>query len=288
MIYKVIFLLLISLELFSLTLKETYYVNSSNIKLLDIAPDAKYDVTLYRIQKGRYTKRVKTKDLLKVLQKHDLASIITSSRYVKFILKSPIDISQIEQKLQKTYLQKYPNMIINSISVTPRGYIKYISDKYEINIKNRSYLSHSGTLNIKTIENKKIFFDYTIDAHLEVYVSKESIKKGEQLSLRNTAKKNIKFEKFRALPIDVNNINKTQVKRHTKKDLILTLKDIESLNLVKKGSNVNVTLNNQSITISFTAKALQNGKLNDIITVIKSDSKKIQVNIIGKNRVEIR
>jgi flagella basal body P-ring formation protein FlgA len=114
------------------------------------------------------------------------------------------------------------------------------------------------------------------------------MKKGEKLSILNTIKKEIKFDRFRALPISAKHINTTQLKHHIKKEILLTTRDIEILNLVKKGSNINVTLNNKNITISFLAKALQNGKLNDIITVRKSDGKKIKVKVIGKNRVEIQ
>ena len=42
------------------------------------------------------------------------------------------------------------------------------------------------------------------------------------------------------------------------------------------------------MAINFSAKALQSGKLNDIISVRKRDGKRLKVRVVGKNRAEIR
>ena len=69
----------------------------------------------------------------------------------------------------------------------------------------------------------------------------------------------VHFDKFRALPINNEQLNTSQLKRHLKNKSIITTRDIETLNLVKKGSIVNVNLNNNNINISFSAKALHPG-----------------------------
>ena len=69
---------------------------------------------------------------------------------------------------------------------------------------------------------------------------------------------------------------------------ILTQRDITTLNLISRGSSVNVILKDKNLNISFLAKALQNGKLNDIITVQKNNNEKVKVKVIGRNRAEIR
>lgn len=288
MLKKVIFLLFVTVNLFSITLNDVYYVDSQNIKLLSLVPHAKYNVTLYKIDKNRDTKRVKSKDLIKLLKKHGVESVEASSRYIKFIKKSPIDTSKIEKEILQRYKEKYPNIKINYILVMPRVYIKSLPQKYDITIKTRAYLSNKGIFHIKTPENKKIFFDYLVDAKIGVYISRVAIKKGTRISALNTTKKIITFKKLKAVPVSIEHINTTQIKRHFKQDAIVTIKDVEGLNIVKKGSRVLVNLKNKGISISFSAKALQNGKLNDIITVKKNNGKKIQVIIVGKNRVEMR
>ena len=66
------------------------------------------------------------------------------------------------------------------------------------------------------------------------------------------------------------------------------MRDVELLNVVKRGSYVSASLKDVSINITFSAKALQNGKLRDIITIQKNNGQKLQAKVIGKNRVEIR
>ena len=90
------------------------------------------------------------------------------------------------------------------------------------------------------------------------------------------------------MPINQTHLNTAQSIRKLTQDTIITTKDIEDLNLVKRGSNVSVTFFDKNINISFSAKALQNGKLNDIITVQKNDQKKLKAKVIEKNRVEIQ
>ena len=283
-----IFFLLITLNLFSLTLNDTYYVNSNKIKLLDVAPDAKYDLTIYKINTNKYSKRIKSEKLIKLLKSHGISPVESSSRYVKFIKKSPIDTSKIELKILKTYKSIYPDINISSLQVIPRSYIKSLPKKYEVIMSKKAHLSNRGTLSIKTPERQKIFFDYRIDARLNIYASTKNIKKGDKVSLINTTKKNIIFNKFKAIPITSNELNKVQAKYNTKQDSIITSKNTVLLNIIRKGSYVTANLRDETINISFSAKALQNGKLNDIITVQKRSGQKLRAKIIGKNRVEIR
>jgi flagella basal body P-ring formation protein FlgA len=48
-----------------------------------------------------------------------------------------------------------------------------------------------------------------------------------------------------------------------------------------------VSLNSNNISISFTVKALEDGKVNDIIRVEKSNGKRLRVRVIGKNKAEM-
>ena len=288
MVKVFLFFIFITVELLSNTLKDTYYVDSKNIKLFDIFPNARYDLTLYTIDNNKHSKKIHTIKLLKKLKEHGYNSIETSGSYVKFILKSPIDTSKIKTYLFNIYKKKYPEMTINSIRVIPRGFIQELPKRYKIKISKNAHRSNDGIISIKSLDNKKIFFDYLIDANIDVYITKHKIQKEEKITLLNTYKKNIIFDKFRAVPINKKDINSVQTKFHRAKNIILTKRDVEGLDLVKKGSYVNISLKNQNINISFSAKALQNGKLNDIISVQKNNGHKLRVKIIAKNRAEIR
>ncbi|MDQ7045980.1 MAG: flagellar basal body P-ring formation chaperone FlgA [Sulfurimonas sp.] len=278
----------LTLNLFSDTLNSTYFVDSNNIKLRDIFPTSKYDITLYKIQNNRHSKKVKTKELIKQLSKHDYTSLKSSSRYVRFIIKSPINLSFIEKNIMNAFKEVYPDIDINSLFIIPRGYLKKLPEKYTVKMPKKFFLSNTGTASIRTLKNKKIFFDYVLDATIPVYILKDNVKKATKISILNVSRKNIQLEKIRDLPTSKKHLNTTQAKRNLKAKSILTLKDIQTLNLIKKGSYVVVNIDNNNINISFSAKALQSGKLHDIITVQKSNKKRLRVQIIGRNQVKVR
>lgn len=105
----------ISVQIFALTLGDSYYVDSKNIKLQDIIPDASYDLTLYKIEANRYTKKIKSDELIELLKEHGIRDLVASSRYVHFTQKSPIDTSKIKTEIIKYYTSKYPSIDIKSI-----------------------------------------------------------------------------------------------------------------------------------------------------------------------------
>jgi len=66
------------------------------------------------------------------------------------------------------------------------------------------------------------------------------------------------------------------------------MRDVSELDLVRRGERVNIFINDANIEISFSAKALQNGKLGSIIEVLNQEGKRIKVIVTGKNRAEVR
>jgi len=270
------------------SLQKNYYIDTDEIKLSTIVANPKSDVLFFKFEKNRYTKRVKSKDLIRLLKSHGYNNFNSKNRYIKFIKKSPINLSKLEDEVRNLYKNKYKNINIKKISIEPRGYIKTIPQSYHINIQQKSHLSNYGTLYIKTPQRKKIFFDYYIDADVNVFLSRKNIKKDTELSMMNTLKKTILLDKFRAMPLQDIRRGTIQAKHHIKQNSVITLRDIEPLNIIKRDSSVNVNLSSRGISITFIAKALQDGKLNDIITIQKNDGKRLKARVVGKNRVEIR
>ncbi|QOY53271.1 flagellar basal body P-ring formation chaperone FlgA [Candidatus Sulfurimonas baltica] len=289
MLTKTFFSLFIYLTLYSSsTLDETYYVNTKTINLSHIIPNVKNDSKLFSIENTKHTKRVKTKDLLNTLKQLGYAEFSSKSSYTNFVLKSPIDTSKIELKIKNYYQNKYENINITDIFIEPRGYLVSLPENYTVNIRSRNYLSRSGVIYIKTSDNKKMFFNYDVTATVLVYISKKKIKKDVELSVLNVSKKSIILDKFVDKPIQ--NVTKGlfQSKRHISENKILTIRDVETFNIVKRDSLINVSLKSNHMTISFSAKALQDGKENDIIRVQKNNGTRVKVRITGKNRAEMQ
>lgn len=289
MLTKFIFLILLSTILFAnKIIQSTYYVDSDDIYISHIIKDAPNNKQIYKIVPGKYTKRVRTKDLIKTLKKHGYRDFSAQSMYVKFIKKSPIDTSKIALYIQEYYLNNYDQIEIKDIKVEPRGYLTTLPKNYSIEIRKKNYLSKDGIVNIKTPDNKKIFFNYTINANLYIYLSNINIERDTELSPLNTLKKSIILDDFMAKPIQNLDAKALQSKHNIKKDEIITTRNVEILSLIKRDSFVDVSLNSKNMSISFSAKALQDGKLGETITVQKSDGKRLKVRVIGKNRAEMR
>lgn len=286
---SLLILLCIPLILFSKDLLEkTYYIEGNDINISHLVNHPKEDKVLFHFQNNRYTKRIKSKQLIEILKSYNYNNVESQSRYIKFIKKSPIDLSQAKIYIEDFYLSVYPDMTIYSIDVTPRGYISSLGENFTINIPTKSTLSNKGILSIKTAKKKKLFFDYIIDAEISVFTAKGLIPRGTKLSLLNTHKKSVSFDKYRAVPIQDIQTKSLQSKHNIPNGRIITTRDVQALLLVKRNATVSVKLDNNAIIIEFSAKALQNGKLNDIITVQKKNGKKFKAVVIGKNKVEIR
>ncbi|MBU1927980.1 flagellar basal body P-ring formation chaperone FlgA [bacterium] len=288
MILKILFLFLFSIELLSGTaLKNEYYVESDEIRLSNIFPAATNDALLFKITEGRYTKRIQAKELITLLGSYGYKDLEYKSEYIQFTKQAPLDFKAIEEELKKIYKQRYKQIEIKNIEIHPRGYLDTLPQAYTLGMQSKSHLKRQGTFYIKTRQSKKIFFDFTINATIDLYFARENIKRNTELSAINTIKKSIILDKFRAQPLQNITDGTVQSKQNIKKDTLLTSRDIVELQLVRRGENVNVLLESDNMSISFSAEALEDGVYEQIIEVQQQNGTKVKVKVTGKNRGEV-
>lgn len=269
-------------------LKEVYFIKKDKVYLSDLFPQIQKDQILFTIDRYKHSKRIKSKELLAILKKLNMQEIRASSYYVTFQMSSPIDTTPLQKFLHKYYKEKYPNIHFDNIQVRSRSYIEKLPENYIIEIQKNSYLRSNNIIDIKSDSGRKIFFNYSIHASIKILVTKKTIKRHDQISLLNTKFKTIRFDNFRALPIMEFHKNTYQTTRTIRTDEILTIRDIEKLDLVRRNNMVSVELNSNGIFITFEAKALQSGALGDIITIEKSNFKRLRAKVIGAKRVQIQ
>lgn len=287
---KIIFLLIFSTLIFATNnLKNNYLIQNNFIMLSDIIHvNKKDDKKLFSIDKYRHSKRIKRDKLLKILQKNGYSNYTSKHSYIQFTKQSPIDTTLIQNSIKKLYTQKYKNIKISSLTLAPTRYLDKLSKNYTIHFNKRAHLSKKGILYIKTNDNKKIFFNYEIVASVSVLAARNNIKKDSELSSINTQKNSIILDRFRAMPLQELHVGRYQAKHNLKINKIITSRDVTGLYLVKRGSNLNVSLQNAGIDIFFSAKALQNGRLGDTISVMQKNGKKIKVVMVGRNKAEVK
>ncbi len=289
MVLKILLFFVFTLTLFAqVPLQSAYYVQDKEVRFSSIVAGVNNDFLITTIEQNRYSQKIKSKDFIKLLVKHGYKNYVAKSNYVNFILKSPVDTSLLEAKLKEHYQKSYEDITIKSVFVAPRGYLASLPTDYSVEIKSRDFLSNEGILSIKTAENKKLFFDYTVVADVAVYKSRDTIKKETQLTLTNCAKKIVALDNFKEQPLQNVEQKSLQVKRHIPKDTILTMRDVEILDVVKRDSMISVNLLEDGIMITFSAKALQDGKVNDIIDVQNGSGKILKARVIGSDAAEIK
>jgi flagella basal body P-ring formation protein FlgA len=271
-----------------MVLEKIYYVDTKSIKLNDIFNNTSKDTEILKISRNKHSKKIKTSKLIKILNDYGYEDIKLKHGYVVFIQKSPIDTTKIKNYLINYYKEHYSSIQINNIIVEPRNYMESLPKEYIIEIKSKYFLSRDGILAIKTPSRKKIFLNYFIDAKVDVYISKKKIKKKTALTEINTIKKSIILVKFKAKPIELIITNTIQAKQNISKDKILTIRNVETLSIIKKNSFINIEINDNNMNIIFTAQAMQDGRYGDIIKAKKPNGKILRVKVIGKNKAEIR
>jgi flagellar basal body P-ring formation protein FlgA len=286
--YLFLLILLLSQLVAQTELESIYVTNTKEIKLSDIDENVQNDKIIYNISTTRHTKKVKTKELLHLLKKNGLKTYVAKHSYVKFVQKSPINTNRIKNFVQEYYKKNYPTIKIKKLLITPRSFTTSLPKEYTLHMQRKSFLHRNAILVLKSYEGRETFFDTFITATLEVFSAKKDIKRNEELSSLNTVKTKLFLDKFYALPLMYLPKSSLQAKHSIKKASIISSRDIRSLFLVRRGSNVNVLLDSSNLSISFAAKAIQNGCYGDIIQVINHKGKKIKVMITGKHQARVR
>lgn len=267
----------------SFELEEVYYIEGRDIDLSVITQDKKNGFIIGTIDEGRTQKMIKSKDIVELLGKYGYKDFKSKSAYVTFIQKSHLDLSSIKENLVEHFKQNYKNITIQELTIVPRGYLKNLPKEFEVGIEKDAYLSKNGTIFIETPQKRKYFFDYDIKAYVDVYITADNIKKGTNISFQNSTKKTVLLDKLKDVPIQ--NIDETlfETSKQLPKESIITMRDVVPLKIVKRGSIISITYDNDGMAITFNAKALQDAKLNDIIKVQNDNKKIIKVRVIGEN-----
>ncbi len=287
--FLLLLFLLVSSHVFANTKLQSNYIISHNYVMLgDIVTNPKKNIKLFIIEKSRHTKRVKSKKLLEILRQSGYSKYSSEHAYVQFTQKSPINTAKIAFAVKEFFMSHYKNIGFSVINIQPRTYLLELPKHYTVQFQKKAYLKKKGTLYIKTEDNKKIFFNFNIKATLPVVITNKQLKRGDELSRLNCKKKSIILDKFHAMPLQIVPYRKYEARHRIKQGAILTKYDILGLELVKRGESVNVTTQDGTISISFQAKADQNGRLGDTIRVINMHGKRINAVVIGRNRAEIR
>jgi flagella basal body P-ring formation protein FlgA len=178
---------------------------------------------------------------------------------------------------------------IKRLTTLPRDFANYKSRA--IYISKASLKSSHGTFYVEYINDtkvRKIFYKYQLDAKIALYLANHDLKRGDILDISDVEYKEINFDRIRYEPIDKSYLyGNYLLKRDINQEEIITRKDLKIKPDIKRGQTLDASLYSEGLVVHFSVKAMQNGRIGDLIRVSKDHKKIFKAKIISSSRVEI-
>jgi len=195
---------------------------------------------------------------------------------------------KLENYIYKKFTGYYPSMSVSSImikanSTIPKGY-KLSRVFFQKNSLKRENGNFSAIYSKDSYE-KRVFLKYHIDATVPVFVATDAITSHTPLDSSMFSIKTIKFTNFYDKPIQ--KLAGYESKTYLPKGKILTSRLVRKTPLIYRNSTVNAVASDGGLEVYFTAKALEDGSLGQVIKV-KRDRKILRAKVISQDKVQIR
>lgn len=286
-----LFFSLIILSLTTLSgyeLQESYTYEYSTIYSTDLFPDISKKFEILKIPEDKTQYRLNAQIISKTFELNGIAVDTGKVRYVNFIQKSPVDFTPLKEQLETLLRGQYPSIRIENITITSRGYLPSLSQKSRGIFDENFFQNSKGTFYVVDEHGVRRYLDYSVRATVNVLHSNQKISRRDRLSGFNTHIKQVPFTSFKDTPLTTLPNEPSRFRSNLKAGQLLTLRNIESVPLVLKNEKVIVEVKNDTVIVEFGATATQEGLLYDIITIQKSDGKRVRAKVIGEHRVELQ
>lgn len=288
MLRLLLLITIVSLSLFAeQRLQSLYVYEDPDIKSTTLFPGLSRSFTLFKVPKGQYRYRMSTKRLVDRFAEHDIVLTTGRDRYVTFIRRSPIDLTSLGESVKTRYLKRYPSLKIHRLTLVPRHYTTTLPRSYRLSLRQKELRQAKGTFYIRFERNKKLYFDYALDAEMDVLHTKTTLDRKSEITPFNTTTRRIPFDRLRKEPLTSLDDKAYRLKHKMKADQVIGLRDVELTPVVRRAENVSVTMRSSGLFIEFSAVALEDGALHDIIAIRKHDGQRLDAKVTGPHRVEI-
>lgn len=232
--------------------------------------------------------RVNSQIILKTFELNGCPIDNTKTKYVNFTKRSNTDYTQLQDQIMAFFINHYPTMTIQTIQIIPHGYTESLPSDARAIFDKDGYNKSKGVFYVSDNKGIRHYFEYSLDATLEVLHATHKISRKEPLSFNNSSLKSIPFTSFRGKPLVSIPETSYRFRSSLQEDTPITDRHIEPKPIVLRDSKVSVQVRSESVVVEFIATAMQEGALYDIITIEKADKKRVRAKIIGDNTVELQ
>jgi len=203
------------------------------------------------------------------------------------------DTKKIEKYISDKFLKTYPNMHINSLTIKRYSKLPKDFDSYklsEIYLAKNNLKREKGNVSVTFTKNgqkRKIFYNFTLDATVDVLRANQNIQKGKTLTDDLVDFISIKFTNFYQIPITAYHLNRYKAKTSIIEGKILTYRHISKLTAVKRGDILTATLRDGGVIVSFPAQALKDAYIGDVIKIKRNHNSFFKAKIISQTQAEV-
>lgn len=275
-------------ELYCETLQQSYVFKEPKIFSTDLVSGCPKRFEILQIPEDRPTYRINAQIVAKAYELNGCSVDVGKVRYINFTKETALDVTPLKQQLTDLFISTYPSMIIQKINVMPRGFIDSIPQNTKAVFDRDLTDRNDGTFYVLDKSGIRRYFDFSIEATLNVLHSSQKINRNDVLTSTNSSLKMIPFTQFRGKPISSLPDDRQRFRRSLHENTPIIDRHLEPLPMVLKGSKVSVQVQNGLVIVEFIATATQEGALYDIISIEKSDKKRAKAKVIGENRVELQ
>lgn len=270
------------------TLKQTYTFKEPKIYSSDLVSGCPKRFEILQIPEGKNTYRINAQIIAKAFELNGCSVGVTKVRYVNFTKQTTLNLLPLKKQLYDAFMINYPTMIIQKIDIFPRGFIESLPEHSTAVFDKDICDNNNGTFYVLDESDVRRYFDFTLEATLNVLHSNQKITRNAIVSPSNTTIKLVPFTQFRGIPLGTLPSQTHRFRRSIRENEPVVDRYLEPLPLVLKGAKVSVQIHNESVIVEFIATAMQEGAQYDIITIEKSDKKRAKAKVIGENRVELQ
>jgi len=285
---KLFLTLLLLLNLHSYELAKTYEYEKNIIYSNDLFPTIPKKFEILKIPSDQNHYRLDAMIIAKTFELNGVPIDISKTRYVNFTKQSPVDFTPLKQQIEEIFKERYPTIHIDTITISSRGYLPSLGKNIRGVFDDRFYQNGTGTFYYLDELGIRHYLDYTIQATIGVLHTTQQVSRKDRLSGFNTLLKPIPFTSFKDKPLTSLPEQPSRFRSALKPRELLTQRNIETIPLVLKNEKVIVEVADEGVVVESAAIATQEGSLYDIITIQKSDGKRIKAKVIGEKRVELQ
>lgn len=212
---------------------------------------------------------------------------------ISLFANGEIHIEKIKKYVKEEFLKTYPNMNINSLVIKRYSKLPKEFQTYklkEIYISKANLKKEKGSISAiftNDIKKRKLYYNYTLEATVEVLRANQYIQKNRTLSDDLVDFITIKFTNFYQKPITAYYLNKYRARTTIITGKILTTRHISKVTTIKRGDSLRATLRDGGVEVSFSAVALKDAHVGDIIKIKRNHNSFFQAKIISNTEAEV-